>query len=113
VPTTTVAIDEGLIRGFASVGQSRDEETGEAGELYALYVDPPWWCAGVGRLLMRDANARLRALGCREAVLWMLVGNDRAERFYRLDGWRADGARRREDLWDVNVEVARYTRKLA
>jgi hypothetical protein len=33
-----------------------------------------------------------------EAVLWVLTGNDRAERFYRADGWLPDGRRREEDV---------------
>jgi GNAT superfamily N-acetyltransferase len=112
-PQTIVAVDDRLIRGFASIGPSRDEDAGEAGELYALYVDPRRWGGGVGRLLMGRANARLRVLGYAEALLWMLVGNDRAQRFYLLDGWRPDGARRHEDFWGIDADVVRYRRTLA
>jgi GNAT superfamily N-acetyltransferase len=46
---------------------------------------------GVGRVLMADARTRLSDLGFTEAVLWVLTGNDRADRFYRADGWLPDG----------------------
>lgn len=65
---------------------------GEAGEVYALYVDPAWWSAGVGRALMSAALAALAAAGYQRAVLWVLAGNGRARRFYEIAGFSADGA---------------------
>jgi hypothetical protein len=53
----------------------------------------------VGRVLLIAARAALVASGFREAVLWVLAGNERAQRFYRADGWLPDGARREEDVW--------------
>lgn len=38
----------------------------------------------------------------------MLVGNDRAERFYRADGWWPDGHRRQEDVFGAPVDEVRY-----
>jgi ribosomal protein S18 acetylase RimI-like enzyme len=111
-PETILAVCERSIWGFATVLASRDEDSPGAGELSALYVDPHRWGQGTGRLLTAEAYARLRARGFQEAVLWVLVGNDRAERFYRTDGWRHDGSRRRERMWDVEVDVVRYRRKL-
>ena len=35
--------------------------------------------------------ARLRTFGFERASLWMLAGNERALRFYRREGWVADG----------------------
>ena len=51
--------------------------------------------------------------GYDDAVLWVLVGNDRAERFYRRDGWLPDGAQRRVEVWDVAVDEVRYHRALS
>ena len=47
-----------------------------------------------------------------EAVLWVLVGNERAQRFYRADGWRPDGAQRRVEVWNVLVDEIRYRCRL-
>ncbi len=111
-PRTLLASSEGRVRGFASFGPARDEDTPGAGELYALYVDPAIWRRGVGRALMERVDIDLRATGASEAILWVLVGNERAERFYRAGGWRSDGRRRTEDFWGVTAEVIRYRRPL-
>ena len=82
------------------------------GELSALHVDPDWWGRGVGATLVSAARARLLALGFRNAILWVLAGNTRADRFYRIDGWRPDGKRRTESVWGVAVDEVRYRRTL-
>lgn len=112
-PSTIVAVEGGAIVGFATLGPARDPDAPGCGELFALYVDPHWWGRGIGRALIEQSRARLAALGFRAAVLWVMVGNTRAERFYRGDGWRHDGARRRESIWNISVEVCRYGRALA
>ena len=111
-PLTVVAGDDVAIRGFATTGRSPDPDTPDAGELLGLYVDPGRWDLGVGRRLMAEARERLSGRGFTEAVLWVLVGNERAERFYRIDGWRPDGRRRREMVWGVTVEEIAYRRHL-
>ena len=112
LPQTVVAVGDRGLRGFATVGRARDEADG-VGELLALYVEPRCWRMGIGRLLIRHAHARLRALGFEEAVLWLLVGNEPAARFYEAEGWQPDGTRRQEEIWGVNVDVIRYRRVLA
>jgi len=62
---------------------------------------------------MTDARQRLAAAGFTDASLWVLDGNARAERFYRLDGWTPDGARRPEELWGVVVDEIRCRTALA
>jgi GNAT superfamily N-acetyltransferase len=112
-PLTIVAIERGEIRGFATAGPSRDGDRVESGELYALYVDPDCWGLGAGRALMRAARAHLTRGGFKDAHLWVLDGNARAERFYRLDGWTPDGSRRPEELWGVVVNELRFRTALA
>jgi len=107
---TLVAELDGQIVGFVGVGPSRDEEG--LAELYAIYLDPTRLGTGVGRALMDAALARLRTLGYPEATLWVIDGNDRAERFYRITGWRLDGARKTEQLGDATVMEVRYRRPL-
>jgi GNAT superfamily N-acetyltransferase len=89
-----VAVDGSVICGFATVGPCGDEDDSAAGELYGIYIHPDWWNRGAGRLLIHDARERFVDLGFQEAVLWVLVGNERAERFYDKDGWRPDGQHR-------------------
>jgi ribosomal protein S18 acetylase RimI-like enzyme len=111
-PSTIVAVDDGVICGFATTGRSPHSDTPDAGELLGLYVDPGAWDCGVGRRLMAEARERLSGGGFTEAVLWVLVGNERAERFYRIDGWWPDGRRRRDLVWGVTVDEVGYRRPL-
>jgi GNAT superfamily N-acetyltransferase len=112
LPSTLVAVEDDVIRGFASTGPGSDDDGRSCGELLALYVDPDAWGRGVGRRLMSEARAACEADGFTEAVLWVLVGNERGERFYRADGWVTDGGRRREEIWGVEVDEVRYRRRL-
>jgi len=111
-PATVVALEGGIIRGFATTGRDRSGSDTETGELMALYVDPPAWGTGIGRRLIAAARQRLTEAGCTEAVLWVLDGNTRAERFYRRDGWHADGRRQQEEVWGVSVVEVAYRRTL-
>jgi GNAT superfamily N-acetyltransferase len=111
-PSTIVAVDDGVICGFATTGRSPDADTSDAGELFGLYLDPGSWGLGIGRRLMAEARQRLSGGGFTEAVLWVLVGNVRAERFYRIDGWSPDGRRRRDLVWDITVDEVGYRRPL-
>lgn len=112
-PATIVAVEDGAICGFATTGPSRDADIADGGEVLALYVDPDAWGLGVGRRLMAEARKRLSHSGFTDAVLWVLVGNDRAQRFYRADGWRPDGQRRSVEIWTVAVDEVRFTRHLS
>jgi GNAT superfamily N-acetyltransferase len=111
-PQTILALADGAVCGFATVGPSRDADAPAAGEVCALYIDPMHWATGVGRLLMEHGYTRLREHGFDEAILWLLVGNERAERFYRADGWEPDGSHREEDVWGVDANVIRFRRAL-
>jgi GNAT superfamily N-acetyltransferase len=82
------------------------------GELCALYVDPQHWGQGLGIALVSAARAQMFEHGFRKAILWVLTGNVRAERFYQNDGWAADGIRRKATVWDIEVDEIRYARPL-
>jgi GNAT superfamily N-acetyltransferase len=110
-PATSVAVEEGVIRGFVTTGPARDEAA-TVGAIYALYVDREQWGRGVGRLLMTRARSRLVRHGFTDALLWVLTGNERAERFYRADGWLPDGRRRDDDVWGIRVGETCYRRQL-
>lgn len=111
-PRTLVAVEVGAIVGFATISPARDEDAAGHGEICALYVEPDCWGHGVGRALTAAARGELCSLGFRNAVLWVVAGNARAEQFYRADGWSPDGLRRKQQVWSVAVETVRYRRTL-
>jgi len=111
-PATQVALMDGVVCGFATTSPARDADSQGKGELSGLYVDPDWWDYGVGRALIAAARERLVQQGFDTAVLWVLDSNARAQRFYDRDGWRRDGVRRIEKVWDVKVLEVRYSRSL-
>jgi GNAT superfamily N-acetyltransferase len=110
LPSTLVAVDGATICGLATTGLCRDEDLSNFGELIAIYVDPAYMRAGVGRLLITAARERLRGVGVIAASLWVLDGNLRARRFYERDGWRFDGTRRTRTYGNARVEEVRYRR---
>jgi GNAT superfamily N-acetyltransferase len=111
-PHTIVAAEGETICAFATTAPSHDSDLPNHGELCALHVDPGWWGKGIGVALVSAARARLLELGFRSALLWVLAGNFRAERFYRNDGWSPDGVQRTDSVWGVTVNELRYRREL-
>ena len=111
-PQTIVATEASSILGFATTMPTRDADLPNYGELVALYVDPDHWLEGVGVALVTAAHAALLQQGFRNANLWLLAGNLRADRFYQNDGWLPDGARRTDTIWNITVDELRYQRPL-
>ena len=53
----------------------------------------------------------MRAYGFERAVLWVLEGNERGERFYRAAGWEHDG-RKVDTFQGAEVAELRYRKAL-
>lgn len=87
-----VAEVDGSCVGWAVMGTARERHDPHVGELYAIYVLPEYWSAGVGHQLILAVENALRGCGYTEAYLWVLDGNDRAAAFYERHGWHEDGA---------------------
>ncbi|UUV30142.1 GNAT family N-acetyltransferase [Amycolatopsis roodepoortensis] len=98
-----VLVEDGTLLGFTAVDRIR-------GELRAIYLDPEHWGTGLGRLLLDTAVAALRESGHREATLWVLDTNKRAQRFYAAGGWVPDGATKTDTMpgEDVQLSEVRY-----
>jgi GNAT superfamily N-acetyltransferase len=111
-PRTLVAATDHAICGFVSTMPSRESDLKSAAELAALYVDPTHWGNGIGHALMTSACEHLVFVGYQHACLWLLVGNERAARFYAHHGWQMDGRQKTDTVWGVTVEEVRYQRNL-
>jgi GNAT superfamily N-acetyltransferase len=108
---TLVAIKANAnVVGFAHVGPARDDDLDPAvvGELAAIYALPEVWGSGVGRRLMAAAANVLRDAGFGDAILWVLEGNDRAQRFYEIGGWGPDGTAKDVMIADTPLAEVRY-----
>jgi ribosomal protein S18 acetylase RimI-like enzyme len=82
-----VADDDAVLAGTAMAGYD-----GHRGWVYYLAVAPDRQGAGLGRLLMREAEARLLALGCPKVNVQIRSGNEAVAAFYDRLGYAADGA---------------------
>jgi L-amino acid N-acyltransferase YncA len=108
-----VAEVDGVVRGFASVGSSRDEDApATTGELSAIYLHPAVMGRGVGHLLHERALEELRDLGKTDARLWVLASNLATRRFYEQHGWTHDEVDRVILKDDVALQATRYGRPL-
>ena len=110
-PERTVAAVASVGSGTPPGALSPAGLAGETGELYALYVAPAHWSTGAGRALTDAALDGLRAAGYRRVVLWTLIENARARRFYAKAGFAPDGATNVLPALG-NVEELRYGRDL-
>jgi GNAT superfamily N-acetyltransferase len=109
---TSVAVNGNAICGFATVAPAAESDAPGCGELAALYVAPEHWRSGVGSALLAVVRRQLLVFGHRQAILWVLVGNAPAEKFYERDGWVKDSAQRVVTLWGVTVEEQRFRHEL-
>jgi len=77
-----VAREEGRVIGSVMAGYD-----GYRGHIYRVAVRKSHRRQGIGALLMRAAEARLRALGCIKINLQIRAGNDAVADFYRGLGY--------------------------
>ncbi|MFJ7076963.1 GNAT family N-acetyltransferase [Streptomyces sp. NPDC098781] len=109
-----VAERGGAVVGWACHGPYRDGEVRTAdAELYAIYVAPGRYGAGIGHALLQESVRRCVAAGRARMLLWVLKGNTGARRFYERAGFRADGAEEPFDVGGAEVPEVRYARELA
>ena len=88
---TLIAKDAGEALGFVSFGRCRDDGAAAyRGEVWALYVAPQAWSAGVGWALWEAARVQMLHRGVAEVSLWVLSGNARGLRFYESLGFRRE-----------------------
>ena len=83
-----VLVFDGAVAGYAMLGRSRSAANARAGEIYELYLRPPYQGVGLGRHLFREARRTLESVGFRGLIVWALADNTAACAFYRRMGGR-------------------------
>jgi RimJ/RimL family protein N-acetyltransferase len=103
--------DTGEILGFVTVGPPRDEGVPDGtGELYAINLAPSAWGTGAGATLF-TAGVGWLAERYERGYLWVVDGNERAQRFYVKHGWAPDGGSKIDDRGNgVELYELRYSR---
>ena len=91
------------LAGYAAIGGARQRIAGNEGEIYELYLKPEYQGVGLGRRLFVAARRTLSQAGRRGLVVWALMDNEPALRFYdALGGKRI--ATTRETLGNVSLQ---------
>lgn len=96
---------DGVVEGFAMGAAS-----GTTATLNALHVLPKLHGTGAGRLLHDRLLDDFASWRCTTAELWVLEGNERAQAFYRRQGWTHDGDTDMHDVGGVDVHALHYRR---
>lgn len=113
LPSLRVAKVGGQVVGFSAYGPCRDEGSGPTDyEVWALYVVPAYWSTGLGHQLWLKSQEVMASQGAARISLWVLVGNERAIKFYAAAGFHPEpGSVKTFELGGVQVHEVRYVRQ--
>ncbi|MCL2376156.1 MAG: GNAT family N-acetyltransferase [Defluviitaleaceae bacterium] len=102
--------DDGVVKGFITLGPCEDEDGAAFFELYRIFVDPFMLGDGIGVKLAAYFEDIATERGYNEICLWVLEGNVKARAFYEKLGYIEDGAKRISGYFKV-YEV-RYIKRM-
>lgn len=109
-----IAYDQsGHPAGFISFGKLRTPVPGMSpirplysAEIYAIYLLPAYWRAGLGRRLITAAVTALKDQKHKSVCLWVMEGNKRAVAFYKALGGQRIGNKKVEVAGRTLSEIA-------
>lgn len=108
---TWVEEEQGILRGFMTIGDCRDGDRGPAAfELWGIYVDPAFIGAGIGSRMVALCETEARSRGREEITLWVFERNSRARSFYGRLGFLPEG--RSQPLEGLDAVEMRYVKTL-
>ena len=93
--------DDGIIKGFITLGPCKDGDKTGALELYRIFVDPFMFGCGIGGRLAAHFEEVAIKHGYNDICLWVLEGNIKARAFYENLGYTVDGAKRISEYFGV------------
>ena len=97
-----VLVFDDVVAGYATIGASRTGPVPRTGEIYEIYLRPPYQGVGLGRRLFKESRRALVEAGYRGVMVWALAENEQACGFYRGIGGRVL-SERRERLGTQNL----------
>ncbi|MFN2611839.1 MAG: N-acetyltransferase family protein, partial [Solirubrobacterales bacterium] len=87
-----VELEEGIVGHCYVAAPGREEPPdSHVAEVVAIYVDPKHWGKGVGRALMKSAEAEAAEAGYQGMFLWSFERNAQARAFYARLGYKREG----------------------
>lgn len=112
-PEGYVVESDGQIAGAAFVGATRDEDfSSETGEIMSIYFLPQYCGKGLGGALLHHALKRLKEMGFRQCIVWVLSENRAARAVYEHIGFVPDSLVTTLDIGGQQVGDMRYSRTL-
>lgn len=102
--------DDGIIKGFITLGPCKDDDKPNTLELYRIFVDPFMFGQGIGGKLATHFEDVAKKKGHDDICLWVLQGNTNAQAFYEKLGYVADGAVRISEYF--GVPEVRYVKEI-
>jgi ribosomal protein S18 acetylase RimI-like enzyme len=114
-PQVLVAEVDSQVVGFCAVGPCRDDHAPVTTfEVWAIYLSPSHWSAGLGRELWLASRNWALAHGATDMSLWVITTNQRAISFYEAAGFEvARSSLKSSALGGVQVEEVRYSQQIA
>ena len=102
--------DDGLLKGFMTIGKCRDDDKPNSFEIWNIYVEPFMHGKGIGSQLLEFAKAQAKEKGYNEIALWVFEKNNKARTFYKKNGFEYAGKTKRAK--EVDVAELRYEIKI-
>ena len=82
-----VAIEDGRIVAHCHARAAEEPEMRGWGEIHTLYTHPEYWRKGYGTAVFKRAEEWLYEYGFDDVYLYVLESNERAEHFYKAQGY--------------------------
>ena len=82
-----VAVEDGRIVAHCHARAAEESKMSGWGEIHTLYTHPDYWRRGFGAAVLGRAEEWLLEQGFNDVYLYVLEGNERAERFYKAHGY--------------------------
>ncbi|MGI8648018.1 MAG: hypothetical protein DLM55_08710 [Acidimicrobiales bacterium] len=112
----SAAMVGGRFCGFVRYGRPAAESrpsSSRSGELLTMYILRSERGKGIGTRLLKYAEARMRELGYRDALLFVVQDLHGSVAFYEANGWRWTGEYESIDLGGYSPEMLRMEKILA
>jgi len=101
--------DDGIVKAFLTIAPCKDEDMGDALQVWSIYVDPFFQKLGIDSLLMEHFEKNARQKNYKNVCLWVMEHNRNAKSFYEKHNYFPDG---KKATYEMGTSEIRYTKKL-